>query len=164
MKTPEKRVAMNTTMLMIFHVAKIVFPFATLPYLTRVLSTDTYGIVAYVKTTMTYLQVLVDFGFVLSATKDIVKVRDDKDKIGLVVGDTLIARGILGIIGFIVTLILSFTLPILRENMLYTLLSYSVVFISIFLMDFLFHRAYASNYDTLYYHEANFHASDFYPH
>lgn len=138
MKTPEKRVAMNTTMLMIFHVAKIVFPFATLPYLTRVLSTDTYGIVAYVKTIMTYLQVLVDFGFVLSATKDIVKVRDDKDKIGLVVGDTLIARGILGIIGFIVTLILSFTLPILRENMLYTLLSYSVVFISIFLMDFLF--------------------------
>lgn len=138
MKNTEKRVAINTTMLMIFHIAKIIFPFVTLPYLTRVLSTDTYGIVTYVKTTMTYLQVLVDFGFVLSATKDIVKVRDNKSKIGLVVGDTLIARGILGTIGFIITIVLSLILPILRENILYTILSYLVVFSSIFLMDFLF--------------------------
>lgn len=138
MKTPEQRVAMNTTMLMIFHIAKIVFPFVTLPYLTRVLSTDAYGVVTYVKTVMTYLQVFVDFGFVLSATKDIVKVRNNNDKIGLVIGDTLVARGILGIIGFIVVIVLSFMLPILRENLIYTLLSYLVVFISIFLMDFLF--------------------------
>ncbi len=165
MKTPEKRVAMNTTMLMIFHVAKIVFPFATLPYLTRVLSTDTYGIVAYVKTTMTYLQVLVDFGFVLSATKDIVKVRDDKDKIGLVVGDTLIARGILGIRFYrYVNSFFYLTNPT-RKYALHITIVFSSLHINIsYGFPLPGHRAYASNYDTLYYHEANFHASDFYPH
>ena len=134
----KSKVANNTIMLMIFNVAKILFPFITLPYLTRVLSTDTYGTVTYVKTVMTYMQVLVDFGFVLSATKDIVKVRENKEKLGYVIGDTMMARIILGIVGFILIVILSLTLPILKANILYTILSYLVVFMSIFLMDFLF--------------------------
>lgn len=133
-----KKIATNTAMLMIFNIAKILFPFITLPYLTRVLTTDVYGSVSYVKTVMTYMQILVDFGFVLSATKDIVKVRDNKKKIGYVIGDTMIARIILGFVGFILILILCFALPILRTNLLYTILSYIVVFESIFLMDFLF--------------------------
>ena len=134
----KSKVANNTIMLMIFNVAKILFPFITLPYLTRVLSTDTYGTVTYVKTVMTYMQLLVDFGFVLSATKDIVKVRENKEKLGYVIGDTMMARIILGIVGFILIVILSLTLPILKANILYTILSYLVVFMSIFLMDFLF--------------------------
>ena len=62
-----KKIVNNTIMLMIFNIAKIIFPFITLPYLTRVLSTEAYGTVAYVKTVMTYMQIVVDFGFVLSA-------------------------------------------------------------------------------------------------
>ena len=115
-------------MLMIFNIAKIIFPFITLPYLTRVLTTNAYGTVAYVKTIMTYMQILVDFGFVLSATKDIVNYKNNKEKLEYVVGDTLLARIILGVIGLIIILILSFTLPILRNNVLYTVLSYVVVF------------------------------------
>ena len=54
---------------MAMNIAKMLFPLLTLPYLTRVLSTDCYGSVVYVKSVTTYLQLLVDFGFVLSATK-----------------------------------------------------------------------------------------------
>ena len=133
-----KNIVNNTIMLMIFNIAKIIFPFITLPYLTRVLTTNAYGTVAYVKTIMTYMQILVDFGFVLSATKDIVNYKNNKEKLEYVVGDTLLARIILGVIGLIIILILSFTLPILRNNVLYTVLSYVVVFESVFLMDFLF--------------------------
>ena len=84
------------------------------------------------------MQIFVDFGFVLSATKDIVKVRENKEKMEYVIGDTMIARFILGLIGFLIVLVISISLPILKENILYTLLSYIVVFESIFLMDFLF--------------------------
>ena len=128
----------NTIMLMIFNIAKIIFPFITLPYLTRILSTSAYGTVAYVKTVMTYMQIVVDFGFVLSATKDIVNNKNDKTKLEYVVGDTLLARVILGVIGFIIVIILSLVLPILRANILFTILSYIVVFETVFLMDFLF--------------------------
>ncbi len=133
-----KNIVNNTIMLMIFNIAKIVFPFITLPYLTRILTTDSYGIVAYVKTVMSYMQIFVDFGFVLSATKDIVKCRENKNEMERVIGDTMVARVILGGLGFVVVLILSLALPILRTNILYTILSYVAVFLSIFLMDFLF--------------------------
>lgn len=135
---PINQVFKNTAMLFIFNIAKIIFPFVTLPYLTRTLSTDTYGSVAYIKTVMNYMQIIVDFGFVLSATKDIVNVKGDKEKLGLVIGDTMLARIVMGIIGFVILVILTLFIPILRNNMLYTLLSYVVVFESIFLMDFLF--------------------------
>lgn len=133
-----KQSKINTVMLMIFQIAKILFPFIILPYLTRVLSTDNYGNVAYVKTVMSYMQIIVDFGFVLSATKDIVKIKNDKEKLEYIIGDTLLARVIMGIIGLLILLGLIIILPILRNNILYTILSYVVVFESIFLMDYLF--------------------------
>ena len=71
-------IAKNSAMLMAMNIAKMIFPLLTLPYLTRVLSKDCYGSVVYVKSVITYLQILVDFGFVLSATKDIVRARQDK--------------------------------------------------------------------------------------
>ena len=133
-----KKIASNTAILMIFNIAKMVFPFLTLPYLTRAFSTETYGTVAYVKTVMTYMQIIVDFGFVLSATKDVVKAKDNDEELQTVINDTMMARVMMGVIGFFAIIILSFCLPILRNNLLYTLLSYLVVFLSIFLMDFLF--------------------------
>lgn len=133
-----KRILKNGFWLMIFQISKIIFPFLTLPYLTRVFTTDTYGVVTYTKTIMTYMQVLIDFGFLLSATKDIINCKSDKEKMSYIIGDTLIARIILGIIGFIIMWILCLALPILREYKLYAMLSYIVVFESIFLFDFVF--------------------------
>lgn len=128
----------NTTSLMIFNITKMLFPIVTLPYLTRILSTEAYGTVAYVKTIMTYMQIFVDFGFMLSATKNIVKVKDDSKKMSRTIGDTLIARIVLGVIGGVIVVCMAVYLPILKKNILYTLLSYIVVFQSIFLMDFVF--------------------------
>lgn len=128
----------NGVSLMIFQVAKIVFPLVTLPYLTRILSVEVYGVVTYVKAVMNYMQIFVDFGFVLSGTKDVVQVRDDQKKLELVVGDTMAARTFLGLVGFVIVAILTFSLPMLRENILFTLLSYMAVFLSVFLFDFLF--------------------------
>ncbi len=128
----------NGVSLMVFQVAKIVFPLVTLPYLTRILSVEVYGVVTYVKAVMNYMQVFVDFGFVLSGTKDVVQARDNQKKLELVVGDTIMARVLLGLVGFVIVAILVFSLPILRENMLFTMLSYTAVFLSVFLFDFLF--------------------------
>ena len=57
-----------------FTIAKLVFPMLVLPYLTRVLSLEAYGLVAYVKTIMSYMQQLVDFGFMLSGTREVVEI------------------------------------------------------------------------------------------
>lgn len=132
------RILKNTGSLMVFNIAKILFPFITLPYLTRVLSTGAYGTVAYVKTVMTYMQIVVDFGFVLSGTKEIVNTRNDKKKMAYVVGDIMFARVLLSLGAFVILGIFIVALPILRNHILYTVLSYVVVVESVFLMDFLF--------------------------
>ena len=45
----KSNVIKNTIMLYGMSIAKIVFPLLTLPYLTRVLSVESYGVVSYVK-------------------------------------------------------------------------------------------------------------------
>ena len=65
-------------MLYIMSIAKLLFPLITLPYLTRILTEETYGFVSYVKSCMVYIQLIVDFGFILSSVKDIVKANGDE--------------------------------------------------------------------------------------
>lgn len=127
----------NTSMLYLLNAAKMLFPFLTFPYLTRVLSVDGYALVAFVRAAMSYLQIWVDFGFMLSATKNIVRAENPK-VINQIVSDTIFARVLLGIFGTLIVAILSFAIPLLRQNMLFTWLSYAAVFLSCFMTDYLF--------------------------
>lgn len=125
-------------MLYILNITKLLLPLITLPYLTRVLSVNTYGVVTYVKSIMSYMQLIIDFGFILSATKDIVRVSDNKKQIGIITGNVIVGKIFLSCISLIVLIIMLFFIPILRENILFTLLSFVTVFLTIFLLDFLF--------------------------
>ena len=134
----QNKIATNTIMLYLMTFAKMIFPLITLPYLTRVLSVDGYAVVAYVKSAMSYMQIIIDFGFLLSATKDIVKVSDDKNMVSKILGETLQAKILLAIIAFIVIFITTIAIPMLRENLFYTMLAYFSVALTILLPDFLF--------------------------
>lgn len=134
----KKNVFKNIITLYGFSIAKIVLPLITLPYLTRILSVSTYGVVSYVKAVGTYMQLIVDFGFLLSGTKDIVAVRGSMEDVSRESGSILLARIILSLAAFAVLLVLTFTLPILKGNKLYTLLSFVPVFCTVFLFDYIF--------------------------
>ncbi|MBU5317882.1 oligosaccharide flippase family protein [Clostridium bornimense] len=134
----KNKVLSNTMSLYIMNIAKLIFPLLTLPYLTRVLSVDCYGIVSYEKALMTYMQLFVDFGFILSATKDIVKVQKNTEKIGEILTHTMLAKILLGLIALSITLLCATVIPILRENFVFTILMFIPVFLTIFLADFLF--------------------------
>lgn len=116
----------------------MVFPLITLPYLTRILTVEGYAVVSYVKSAMIYMQILLDFGFLLSATKDIVKVIDNNDSVSEILGETLQAKFLLAILASIAISIAILTIPMLRENVSYTYLSFLAILLSIFLPDFLF--------------------------
>ena len=119
-------------------IAKIVFPLLTLPYLTRVLSVESYGVVSYVKAVMQYMQLVVDFGFMLSGTKDIVNAKNDHEKLEKEVGNILLARVLLAAAAFVALLGMIAVIPLLRANIGYTLLAFVTVFLSVFLFDYFF--------------------------
>lgn len=132
------KISSNIIYLYFLTIAKILFPLLTFPYLTRVLSVDVYGMVSYVRATIIYMQILVDFGFSLSAVKDIARIKNDKTRVGEITGDVIIAKILLCVIGMVILLALCVSISILQNNFLYTFLSYVVVVLSVFLLDYLF--------------------------
>lgn len=134
----EKRTVKNTVMLYIMAVAKLVFPLLTLPYLTRVLSEEAYGLVTYVKACMTYITLIIDFGFMYSSVKDIVNAKDNKEEICFVVGHTFLAKTILAGISGVIMVVLCATIPILRSNTLFSMLYFVSVALTAYVADFLF--------------------------
>jgi len=118
--------------------AKIVLPLMTLPYLTRVLSKDCYGVVACVKSIMCLAQVLIDFGFMLSATKDVALAGTDRAKVNAILGDVLAARLVLSVVAALGMLIAALSVPLLHPYVLFTMLNFAVVFLTVFLFDFFF--------------------------
>lgn len=132
------KVTKNTIMLYIMNIAQLILPLVTLPYLTRVLTVDNYGVVNYVKSIMTYMQIIIEFGFILSATKDIVKAGNDKKIIGEITGNVILGKILLSMLSLIVLIIFTIFVPILRNNVAFTMLSFIPIFLSTFLIDFFF--------------------------
>lgn len=147
----EKKVIGNTAMLYLMTIAKMVFPLLTLPYLTRVLSEESYGFVSYVKSCMTYIQLIIDFGFILSSVKDIVKANGDKEKIGIITGNTFLAKFMLALLSGVVLVVMCLTIKILQMNILFVILSFFAVATSLFLADFLFRGIEKMQYITIIY-------------
>lgn len=136
----ENRIVKNTAMLYIMNIAKLVFPLLTLPYLAQVLSTDANAVYTYVKNSvLMYVQLIIDFGFMLSATKAIAQVRGQKDEIGRIVGNVMVGKGFLSVLAFAVLAVMTRFIGLLGENPVYTLLSFIQAVTTIFLVDFLFH-------------------------
>ena len=143
------KVLNNTIMLYIMSIAKLILPLLTMPYLTRVLSEEAYGFMSYVRSCITYMQLIVDFGFILSSVKDIVNANGDKNKIGTIAGNTFVAKSILCICAAVVMFIMCVAIEILRLNILYVILSFIAVATTVFLADFLFRGIEKMHYITI---------------
>lgn len=133
-----KKLLKNTFFLYIFSIVRLVFPMITLPYLTRVLSTDIYGVVAYVKAYNSYVILVLEFGFLLSATKKIATANGDYKIIGLETGNVLVEKMLLAIPMAVITLIATTGNELLSANSLFVWIYFFSSFISIFTPDFLF--------------------------
>lgn len=138
MSSSNKRVTNNIVMLYIMNITQLILPLITLPYLTRVLSVDAYGVVSYVKSIIIYATLVIEFGFLLSATKEVVENKSDLEKLGLIVGRTIIAKLFLSLIAFTILVGMTILIPILHRHAMFTLLSFGGPFLSIFLCDYLF--------------------------
>lgn len=118
-------------------IIKYVLPLITLPYLTRVLEPEGYAIYAYVLAFMGFAQVVVDFGFNLSGTKQIAKANSALEA-GEVFGAITEARLVLCVVVGLLCAVVGSFIPIIRENAVYSLLAYLAVCGRALTPDFLF--------------------------
>ena len=137
MEQNKKRLVLNTIYMYILSFAKLIIPLISLPYLTKVLSVECVGSVSFVKSIISYMQILIDFGFLLSATKDIVGIIKNKGNVNREVGNTLYAQIIFSVFAVLIIVVCSFALDVLDGYELYTILSVIPVVLSIFLFGYI---------------------------
>lgn len=75
-----KRIVKNMTALGVLQIANYLIPLLVLPVVSRVLGVTLFGTVGYAQNIISYLTLLVNFGFEYSATRQIALAGDDKEK------------------------------------------------------------------------------------
>jgi PST family polysaccharide transporter len=91
-------------------------PLLVIPYLARVLGAAGWGIVAFTQAFGAYVGVVVEFGFFLSANREVARYREDRAKLGEILAGVLGARGLLCLACLGPTLAASIWVPIFREH------------------------------------------------
>lgn len=100
--TKSKILMKNTIMLYILQFSTYLFSFLTVPYQSRILGPEIYGMLGVAVAVMTYFQLFMDFGFLLSATEDISKNRDDKEYICRKISSIAVIKSAFAVISFAV--------------------------------------------------------------
>ena len=77
----KKRLVENVFSLSVLQVANFILPLVTIPYLVRILGAEKFGLVMFAYAFNQYFVMLVDFGFGLSATREIALSRNNPQKI-----------------------------------------------------------------------------------
>ncbi|WP_342508547.1 oligosaccharide flippase family protein [Sporosarcina sp. FSL K6-2383] len=125
--TDKKRLFENFSALAIMQMLNYILPFVTLPYLVRVLGMEGYGTFIFSQAFILYFIIIVDFGFELSATREVSLNRDNPNKLSEIVSAVLGVKIILAVGSLIVLLLLLATVPQLREYWAFHLLSFGMV-------------------------------------
>ncbi|MFW5793778.1 MAG: oligosaccharide flippase family protein [Bacteroidota bacterium] len=93
-----KSLVQNFSYLSVIQVLNIAIPLLSYPYLIRVIGTDTYGLVVFAQVTLSYFGIIVNYGFNISATKDISINRDNKSSVNEIVSTVFLIKGLLFLI------------------------------------------------------------------
>lgn len=101
----------NFVALLLLQATSYLFPFITLPYLSRVIGVEKFGEIAFATALMTYFQTIVDYGFVYSAVRDISRCRDDKQKASLIFTTVMWARFFLIIVSLLLLGLIILVVP-----------------------------------------------------
>ena len=144
-----RTVAGNFMWLSLLQVAGYVFPLITMPYLARVIGVEGFGKIAFAMAVMVWIQTIADWGFNLTATRDVAQNRDDANMVSEIFSNVLWARCLLMGLSFVVLLLLIVAIPTFRENWEVLLVSFLIIPGHILFPDWFFQAVEKMKYITV---------------
>lgn len=145
-----KTVFANFGYLSLLQIAGYVFPLITMPYLARVIGADGFGKLAFASAVVVWFQTVVDWGFNLTATRDVAQYRDDREKVSQIFSNVLWARCLLMLISGVVLLGLVAIVPYFRENVAVILITFLMIPGYILFPDWMFQALEKMKYTTIF--------------
>lgn len=113
-------------------VSGLLFPLITFPYASRILLADGIGQVNFFQSIIQYITLLTSLGIPMYATREIAKVRNNKDDLSKTSLEILILHGGLTLLGYVVVTIICLTVAKIQADIpLFLLLSVSIFFTAI---------------------------------
>lgn len=106
----------NIFSLGLVQVANYVFPFISVPIVSRIIGPDKFGVINFAAAFMTYFTLLINFGFDLSATRAIALRRDDLAERNKIFNQVFLAKLLLLGISIILFIASLYFVPQLREE------------------------------------------------
>ena len=128
----KKNLISNFSSLTVLQISNYLIPMITLPYLVRVLGPEKFGLVNFATAFCAYFSLLTDYGFTLSATKDISVNRDDKAKLNEIYSSVLGVKIYLFLLSTVFFLIILFSFEIFYKEILLYVFAFATILGSTF--------------------------------
>lgn len=124
----KKGVIKNVFSLGIVQVANYVFPFITVPIVSRIIGPDKLGVINFASAFMAYFTILINFGFDLSATRAIAAQRDNAAERTRIFNEVVSAKLLLFAASVILFVASLFIFPQLRDEKQVAIYSFLLCF------------------------------------
>ena len=105
-KKSNSNIKKNYFYLLLIQGTNLVLPLITFPYLVRVLGSEKYGLVMISYSLMKFFIITVDFGFNISATREVALLKDNINKLSKFFWNVTIIKLVLLVITFLILLLL----------------------------------------------------------
>ena len=123
-----KTVLANVSYLSILQIFTILFPLLTYPYLLRVIGLDLYGVIVFAQTIITYVSLVINFGFNMSGAKNVAICKENKELLSRIVSSTYLCKLILWSICVVVYFSIISIVPFFKEHYWVYSLSFLLTF------------------------------------
>ncbi len=128
----------NTVMLYILQFSSSILSLAAVPYETRVLGPAIYGYLGAATAVMVYFQLVIDFGFLLSATEEVSRRREDPEALNRIFTGVTICKVFLSLASALVLVILCQVIPAWQEKRTLFLLTFLSTALTSMIPDYLY--------------------------
>lgn len=117
----------NYIALLLIQGANFILPLITLPYLVRTLGSEKYGLVMIAQSLAIFFTIIVDFGFNISATREVSIVRKNKKKLSQLYWNVFFVKFCLIVVTFSLLLLLTLFVNRFKIEPIVYLLSFGLV-------------------------------------
>jgi len=117
----------NVISLSELQVISYIFPIILMPYLFRVIGPEKFGLIAFAQAFVQYFMILTDYGFSVSATKEIALCIEQKIKVRKVITAVMTVKAVLVLFCFFVLGTIVYFVPKFRSDWLVYVLSFGAV-------------------------------------